>query len=151
MILRIAVGFLILFSASGSASEPPAPAQPSESDVRLETATGTLFGSLLLPPSTGPHPLVLLHAGSGPTDRNGNSAILPGANDSLKLLAEALAVRGIASVRYDKRGVAASAAAAPLENELRFDTYVEDAAAWVRQLRTDPRFGTITLLGHRCL
>ncbi|MFP3344110.1 alpha/beta hydrolase [Halomonas sp. SIMBA_159] len=148
MILRIAFGFLILFSASGSASEPHAPAQPTESDVHLETATGTLYGSLLLPSSTGPHPLVLLHAGSGPTDRNGNSALLPGANDSLKLLAEALAVRGIASVRYDKRGVAASAAAAPTESDLRFDTYVEDAAAWVRQLRTDSRFGSITLLGH---
>ncbi|WP_163574988.1 alpha/beta hydrolase [Halomonas faecis] len=148
MILRIALGFLILLSACGSASEPPVPAQPTESAVRLETATGTLYGSLLLPSSTGPHPLVLLHAGSGPTDRNGNSALVPGTNNSLKLLAEALAARGIASVRYDKRGVAASAAAAPSESDLRFDTYVDDAAAWVRQLRMDPRFGTITLLGH---
>lgn len=148
MILRIAVGCLILFSASGSASELHATAQPTESDVRLETATGTLYGSLILPPSTGPHPLVLLHAGSGLTDRNGNSALFPGANDSLKLIAEALALRGIASVRYDKRGVAASAAAVPTESDLRFDTYVDDAAAWVRQLRTYPRFGTIALLGH---
>ncbi len=44
--------------------------------------------------------------------------------------------------------MAASAAAAPTESDLRFDTYVDDAAAWVRQLRTDSRFDTITLLGH---
>ncbi|MBA3895464.1 MAG: alpha/beta fold hydrolase [Gemmatimonadales bacterium] len=148
MMLRLVLGVLILLSACGSATEPPPPAQAAESAVRLETATGTIHGSLLLPSSAGPHPLVLLHAGSGPTDRNGNSVLVPGANNSLKLLAERLAARGIASVRYDKRGVAASAAAAPSESDLRFETYVDDAVAWVRQLRVDPRFRTITVLGH---
>ena len=54
---------------------------------------------------------MLLIAGSGPTDRNGNSVGLPGANNSLQYLAEALAERGIASVRYDKRAIGASRAA----------------------------------------
>ena len=148
MILRFLLFLTIVLPACSTATEPHPPAQPVEHAVRLETSTGTLHGSLLLPPTAGPYPLVLLHAGSGPTDRNGNSAAIRGANNSLKLLTEALAAQGIASVRYDKRGVAASVAAAPSESELRFDTYVEDAAAWIRQLRTDSRFRSVVVLGH---
>lgn len=127
----------------------PPPREPArDHPVRLETATGTLHGTLLLPEGAGPHPVALIIAGSGPTDRNGNSALLPGANHSLKLLAEGLAERGVASLRYDKRGVGQSAAAGPRESELRFDTYVEDAAAWLRQLRGDARFSTVSVVGH---
>jgi pimeloyl-ACP methyl ester carboxylesterase len=91
---------------------------------------------------------VLLIAGSGPTDRNGNSVGLPGPNNSLALLAEALAERGIASVRYDKRGIGASRAAMTSEADLRFDTLADDAAAWVRRMRLDPRLSAVTVVGH---
>jgi pimeloyl-ACP methyl ester carboxylesterase len=91
---------------------------------------------------------VLLISGSGPTDRDGNSKLLGGANNSLKLLAEALADNGIASVRYDKRGVAASAAAGTSEADLRFEQYVDDAAAWVARLKGDKRFSRVTVVGH---
>jgi len=122
---------------------------PGESPLTLTTATGTLHGSLWLPAAAGAKlPLVLIIAGSGPTDRDGNSAGLPGPNHSLKLLAQALAEGGWASLRYDKRGVAASAAAGPREADLRFDTYVQDAAAWLRLLRADDRFGPLVVLGH---
>jgi pimeloyl-ACP methyl ester carboxylesterase len=137
-----------LLGAVSPAIGPGPLAQPADQPVRLETSTGTVHGSLLLPATAGPHPVILLHAGSGPTDRNGNSALIPGSNNGLKLLAEALAARGVASVRYDKRGVAASAAAAPRESDLRFDTYVDDAAGWIRLLRADSRFSTITVAGH---
>ena len=70
-------------------------------------------------------PVVLLLSGSGPTDRNGNSPMLPGKNNSLLMLAEGLASNGIASLRYDKRGVGESAGAMVAEADLRFDTYVE--------------------------
>jgi hypothetical protein len=93
-------------------------------------------------------PIVVIVAGSGPTDRDGNSILLPGANNSLKLLAEGLAANGIASLRYDKRGVGESKAALLSESDLRFDTYADDAAAWVRRLRSDDRFSSITILGH---
>jgi hypothetical protein len=49
-------------------------------------------------------PGVLLIAGSGPTDRNGNSAIEPGPVDTLKTLADWLSKDGVASLRYDKLG-----------------------------------------------
>ena len=139
---------------------PPAPAapaaNPNEQPVKLETPTGVVHGTLLLPaggagtpvPPQPLLPVVLLIAGSGPTDRHGNTFGVPGKNDSLKLLAEGLAARGIASLRYDKRGIGESAPAAPKEADLRFDTYVDDASAWVRQLDADPRFSTVTVVGH---
>ena len=116
--------------------------------VTLETSTGTLYGTLEVPSGSGPFPVVLIHAGSGPTDRDGNSPALPGKNDSLKMLAEALAKQGIASLHYDKRAIAASAKAAAREEDLRFETYIDDAVAWGQQLRKDKRFGKLTMLGH---
>lgn len=114
----------------------------------LETPSGKLAGTLLMPKATGAVPLAVIIPGSGPTDRNGNSPLIPGANNSLKLLAEGLAAHGIASLRYDKRGVAGSAASNVKEADLRFGNSADDAAAWVDRLRQDQRFSTITIVGH---
>lgn len=119
-----------------------------EQSVTLQTPGGVVHGTLLSQVVSSLRPVALIIAGSGPTDRNGNSPLLPGPNNSLKLLAEALADEGIATLRYDKRGIAASAGAAGREEDLRFDDYVTDAAAWVRMLRDDPRFSTVTVIGH---
>lgn len=133
-------------SAPANASQSSGTAEP----VALETPIGTLHGTLLLPSATKmPFPVALIIAGSGPTDRDGNTPLLPGANNSLKYFAEGLAAQGIASVRYDKRGIAASAVTKVMrEEDLSFDTYIEDAVAWVRKLRGDKRFSTITIIGH---
>jgi uncharacterized protein len=135
-----------------SAGLPRAPslsaAGRSESIV-LATATGALHGTLLVPEaSSGAVPVMLIIAGSGPTDRDGNSPLLPGSNNSLKLLAEGLAAHGIASVRYDKRGIAASRAAGTSEDALRFDAYIDDAVAWIARLRDDVRFSKVGVIGH---
>ena len=115
--------------------------------VELIVPGGTLHGSLMLPATAQPAPVVLIIAGSGPTDRDGNNPA-GGNNDSLKRLALGLAERGIASLRYDKRGVAASRAAAPREEQLSVEAYVADAVAWGQLLKTDPRFSQLILLGH---
>ncbi|MCM2319639.1 MAG: lysophospholipase [Pseudomonas sp.] len=115
--------------------------------VELVVPGGTLHGSLMLPATAQPAPVVLLIAGSGPTDRDGNNPA-GGNNDSLKRLALGLAERGIASLRYDKRGVAASRAVAPREEQLSVEAYVADAVAWGQLLKTDPRFSQLILLGH---
>jgi pimeloyl-ACP methyl ester carboxylesterase len=152
-LVNVALGALCVLSGEtrrAGAQQAPDAACGSDS-LRLTTPTGTLVGSLACPPGglgRARVPLVLVLAGSGPTDRNGNSALLPGRNDGLRMLADSLAARGIASVRYDKRGVGASRSAASSEAMLRFDSYVDDAAAWIRQLRRDRRFGTITVVGH---
>jgi pimeloyl-ACP methyl ester carboxylesterase len=93
-------------------------------------------------------PVVLMIAGSGPTDRDGNSPVAAGKNDSLKRLAASLSEHGIASVRYDKRGVAASQAAARSESDLRFEDYIQDAVSWISKLADDSRFTGVAVLGH---
>ncbi|ROM62571.1 alpha/beta hydrolase [Pseudomonas brassicacearum] len=115
--------------------------------ISLDTGSGELFGSLLLPKSDTPVPVVLIISGSGPTDRDGNNPD-GGRNDSLKRLAWVLAKHNIASVRYDKRGVAASLAATPDERNLSVEAYVADAVAWSHKLAADPRLGPLVILGH---
>ncbi len=124
------------------------PAAPAAGDAPfdLETPTGVLRGSLRLPETPGPHPVALVIAGSGPTDRDGNQPRF--LSDAYKQLAQALAAEGIATVRYDKRGIAASRGAGPAEKDLRFDLYVDDAVAWVARLRGDKRFSRVAILGH---
>lgn len=140
MMLRVLALSLTLISGFAQATVLQRP-------ITLDTGTGELFGSLLLPKSDDPVPVVLIISGSGPTDRDGNNAD-GGRNDSLKRLAWVLAKHNIASVRYDKRGVAASLAATPDERNLTVDAYVADAEAWGHKLKTDPRFGKLIVLGH---
>ncbi|MGL5081710.1 MAG: alpha/beta hydrolase [Microcoleaceae cyanobacterium] len=115
--------------------------------VQMTTPTGILYGTEIIPTPNVPKPVALIIAGSGATDRNGNNP-LAGQNNSLKLLAEGLADHGIASIRYDKRGIGESSAAGAREVDLRFDTYVEDAALWIQQLQADSRFSSVTVIGH---
>lgn len=116
--------------------------------ITVEANGLRLHGTLQLPTSKGPFPVVLIIAGSGPTDRDGNSPLLPGKNNGLKMLAEALADCGIASVRYDKRGIGQSVAPGMTEAALKFTFYSDDAAAWVTHLRKDPRFNRVVVAGH---
>ncbi|HVA58873.1 MAG: alpha/beta fold hydrolase [Gemmatimonadaceae bacterium] len=121
---------------------------PREEPMTLQTPTGAIEGTLTLPAEgAGPYPVALIIAGSGPTDRDGNS---PAGvrTDAYKLIANDLAARGIATLRYDKRGIAASRAAGRSESDLRFDDYVRDAEGWLTELRADRRFTTVTVIGH---
>ncbi|WP_308468553.1 alpha/beta hydrolase family protein [Rathayibacter soli] len=63
----------------------------------------SMEGTLVRPDGAGPFPTVVLVAGSGPTDRDWCSPLLPGNNGSGRLFADAFARAGIASLRYDKR------------------------------------------------
>jgi uncharacterized protein len=101
----------------------------------------------LRPEGTDRVPLAVIIAGSGPTDRDGNS--LQSLNtDAYKQLAAALADLGIATVRYDKRGIGGSADLGKDETQLTIEHFAKDAqalAAWARQL---PNVGPIVLVGH---
>jgi uncharacterized protein len=61
-----------------------------------------MYGTITEPADDKAHPAVILVAGSGPTDRDWCSPLLPGANGSGKLIAEALAKQGYVTLRYDK-------------------------------------------------
>jgi uncharacterized protein len=92
--------------------------------------------------------VALIISGSGPTDRDGNSRLLPGKNNSLKMLAEGLAGQGIASLRYDKRGIGESKTAGLKEEDVRFETYIDDAVRLGQYLRKDNRLRALVIIGH---
>ena len=122
-------------------------AQTHEENVVLKQNKGVLDGTLLMPNSTKKVPIVLIVAGSGPTDRNGNSSLNVTAKP-YQLLAEGLANNGIASLRYDKRGVGKSASSMMKESDLTFETYIQDVQQWIDTLKKSNRFSKITVLGH---
>lgn len=118
---------------------------PTEASV-LKTSTGLIHGTLTIPSGKSKKALVLIIAGSGPTDRDGNNPRMK--NNSLKQLSKFLADMGVASLRFDKRGIAASKAALIKEADIRFEHYIEDAKGWIDFLRTDERFSEVIVLGH---
>ena len=147
------VGFLLgsLFvrgpvTPEPSKTEPPAGFQ--EIDVRFKSFDGlTLAGTLTLPAASEVKkpPVMLMIAGSGPVDRDENG---PGLKSEIfKQIAHRLAQQGIASLRYDKRGIGYS------EGDLRkacMRDLVEDARAALKFLRGRSEIDTdlIYVLGH---
>jgi hypothetical protein len=63
-----------------------------------------VHGTITAPKDGESHPGVVFLAGSGPTDRNWCSPLLPGENGTAKILAEELARIGYVTLRYDKLG-----------------------------------------------
>lgn len=110
-----------------------------------------LDGTLTLPASpVKPVPLILLIAGSGPTDRDCNSGYGLKTN-AFKMLTDSLVARGIAVARYDKRGSGTNltkAIVALKPEQHQFDFYVSDAIGFIRQLQADKRFSRIIVAGH---
>jgi len=118
-----------------------------ESEVILNTKTGNISGTLTIARKPKISPVVLIIAGSGPTDRDGNSA-LNLKSDAYKMLAIKLAANGISSLRYDKRGIGKSNLALKKESEANFNNYVNDAVEWLKLLKSDKRFSKIIIIGH---
>lgn len=144
----ILLGVVMLVAVNIPALAVDSHASYHQNPVSLKTPTGVLHGTLEIPTGRPPYPLAIIIAGSGPTDRNGNDKKLSLNTDSYQLLAQALAANGIASLRYDKRGVAASALAAPPEQDMRFDIFVRDAEGWGRKYRHNRDFSSLTYIGH---
>lgn len=91
--------------------------------------------------------MVIIIPGSGPTDRNGNSQFTQ--NNSYKFLAEELAKTGIASLRFDKRGIGKSQTAGISEAELRFDHAIDDVTSWINFIKkNESSVSSIFVLGH---
>lgn len=116
--------------------------------LTVNTSKGKLYGEVEIPKGEGPFPIMIIIPGSGPTDRDGNSAVLPGKNNSLKLMAEKLAEQGIATLRYGKRGVGKNQTATIPEKDIRFNQFVKDAKAWVELLEKDNQFSEVGIIGH---
>ena len=128
-----------------------APTSVIELPFAFQSGSLTLPGTLTMPTNyNGGPPVALIVAGSGPTDRNGNSTgPLRAQNNSnlYAILAWQLADAGIASVRYDKRAIGANLQKLDLA-QTSIDDFVADVMAGARKLATDRRFSKVVLIGH---
>jgi hypothetical protein len=117
-----------------------------EKEVKRTVDGGTLYGTMLKAKNAN-GTVVIFISGSGPTDRDGNSAI-GGKNNSLKMLATELGNKGYSSLRVDKRGIGKSATGFN-EKDIRFDTYVNDIIDWTTWVKTNNKdVKKIVFIGH---
>jgi uncharacterized protein len=139
------VRMLMALTLQNADTIPPAAAM--ESPYAIHSGVLELGGTLTLPRgTTGPVPVVVIIAGSGPTDRNGNSlmGIRP---NSYAQLAWRLAERGVATLRYDKRAMPGTKGTFDMTT-MTLDDFAADARAAAESLAHDVRFSRVILLGH---
>ena len=137
-------GFAIAAFAALAAA--PVAAEPRPIEMVVPGPATPLAGTLLQ--ADAPQaPVVLIVPGSGPTDRDGNSP-LGVAGSSYRLLAEALAAKGISSARIDKRGMFGSKAAGSDPNRVRLDDYAADVGSWAKALKERTGRDCIWVAGH---
>lgn len=139
------------FTQSGS-SFPITLTRYEEQPVTYETISipvvnGNLQVAIEKPTEEKPSPVALIIAGSGPTDKDGNS-VLAGKNDSLKMLAEGLANEGIATIRYDKRGVGDNTSLFTKEEDVSFELFTDDAVKIIQYLQSNEAFTSVHVIGH---
>lgn len=108
-----------------------------------------IAGTFTFPTAQDTYPAIILIAGSGPTDKDWNTPILPGSNGSGKLLAQKIAENGYVTFRYDKRGVGQS----KLKDESIHSTWtdnINDLKNVIDFVRNQPNVDkdAIFIMGH---
>ena len=136
-------------AASAIAYDPPPYVTSSafrDEAVVVDAGGWPLPGTLSLPVAEGPFPGVVLVHGSGPNDRDESI----GPNKPFRDLAEGLASRGIAVLRYDKRTRTHGSRVAGLRDFTTKEEVIDDAVAAVRKMRETPRVRAdrVFVLGH---
>ena len=116
-------------------------------EVKLKVEGGYIYGNILEPGENTKDAIVIITAGSGPTDRDGNTPFLEGRNDSLKYLAYGLKDKGIASFRYDQRSSGKTYKSLTNKN-IKFDFLVDDLVECIRYVKKNKDFKHIYLIGH---
>lgn len=118
-------------------------------EVSWELDGIAMHGTFVRPDGAGPFPAVVLVAGSGPTDRDWCSPLLPGSNGSARLLADAFAAAGIASLRYDKRASGPHAAenVPKLIGKLSMQSHLDELAAAVDVLAAQDHVDPSRIVG----
>jgi uncharacterized protein len=133
--MRAIVTLLLLLAClTGAAAD--------ESKIRV----GPIDAILTVPNGVAKPPVALLIAGSGSTDHDGNGPQLKPA--TLKKLSEQLVARGIATLRYDKRGAGGWKMQFGQPQDFRFGDFVDDAATLIEYLRSRGKFSRIAVVGH---
>ncbi len=121
---------------------PPADTPFRDEQIEFPSSDIRLAGTLSLPEAAGSHPAVILISGSGRQTRDGEPLM-----HGLRVLADYLAHRGIAVLRYDDRGSGMSGGGSPNDTT---ETFAGDAFAAVQYLKTRPEIDPkkIGLIGH---
>jgi len=148
-----ALNLLVLVAAVQA--PPPAlradtvpPLAAAEQPYVVRSAGLGLGGTITMPRNaTGPVPVAIIIAGSGPTDRNGNSLIGGIRPNAYAQLAWRLAERGIATLRYDKRGMPGTQGSFDITN-MTLEDFAADARAAAESLSEDRRFSRVVFIGH---
>lgn len=117
-----------------------------ETNVAIPIANDSIYGTLLSPLDMEKPPIVILIAGSGATDRNGNQG--PLTNNSLKFLAEGLSSRGIATYRYDKSVLSLLKSEDFKEESIVFSKFIKDAKFVLRFFKNENNYSKIYVAGH---
>ncbi|MEJ7602511.1 MAG: alpha/beta hydrolase [Kofleriaceae bacterium] len=146
-------------ACSSTPAHAPAPARTSplgavarwqirSEEIVLTVGGREVPGTITAPLGEGPFPAVLVLAGSGPTDRDWNSPLLPTKNGSARLLADRLAHHGAVVLRFDKAGSGKNPGPPPAQWTL--DSYREEGLAALAALRArkDVRRDRIFVAGH---
>lgn len=102
--------------------------------LNIQAHSQEIMGTLI---DEGKESIVIITPGSGPTDRDGNSQLMPGKNDSLRMLAKGISESGISVYRYDKQS----------SNDLLFPDFIKDLAEVIKYFRDDG-YENIYLAGH---
>jgi uncharacterized protein len=117
-----------------------------ESNNESKIRVGAIDAVLTVPPGVERPAVVLLIAGSGTTDHDGNGPQAKPA--TLKKLSEQLVARRIATLRYDKRGAGGWKPEFGKPEDFRFKDFVDDSVALVSYLRSSGKFSKVILVGH---
>jgi uncharacterized protein len=141
-IAQICIGKVVAGLAILTLSLMAVQASAEESKIRI----GAIDAVLTTPADVERPPVVLLIAGSGTTDHDGNGPQAKPA--TLKKLSDQLVARKIATLRYDKRGAGGWKPEFGRPEDFRFKDFVDDAAALVDYLRGSGKFSKVVLVGH---
>ena len=157
LLLLIFVGFFAVMPVAGAVAQASLAATPEASpvarqdeEISFQSGPDTLYGSLRVPEEvTDSAPAVLIISGSGPTDRDGDSAGLPlGTN---RHFADDLESLGVVSFRYDKFGSGKTGLAShPDGSGVDYELFLQEAwdAFDVLAGRPEVDPGQIIVLGH---
>lgn len=147
MIVHSLIVATLVQAPAPARADTTAPAAAIETPYTIRSGALGLGATLTLPRGTaGPVPVAVIIAGSGPTDRNGNSVMGIRPN-SYAQLAWRLAERGIATLRYDKRGMPGTQGTFDIR-QMTLEDFAADARSAAESLARDPRFSRVVFVGH---
>ena len=138
--------FLILFLGYFISLSSQIDSDIQDQPTYIKVGDDSLFANLIIPKNA--QRIVLIIAGSGPTDNDGNNPLGMNENFSYKMLAHQLYKNDIGSVRYDKRAIGSSASAYNGDTDFEFNYFIDDAVAILGYIKENYPEIKIIIAGH---